>query len=281
MAASSDPRRTPFYFAAHQDDWQLFMNPPAFADVRAGGKCVFVHVTAGDAGLGTGAAGRKHPLYVARENGALSAIRFTADPDWEPPGEPAASVETVNGHAIHCVRYRNTVAYFLRLPDGSPAGTGYADTGFQSLQRLADGRGGTLTAVDRSASYQGWADLVATLRAMIARERQNAPVILHVPDPDATINPGDHSDHYVTAKAALAAVQNLSDVQCVAHLGYAAMSRAENLSGNDRDRQNAVYAVTLAAVAACGHPTAWQHYEQEFIGRGYSRVLTLAPLAAG
>ena len=51
-----------FYFAAHQDDWQLFMNPTAFNDVAgAKTKAVFVHMTAGDAGSGIGTRGRKHP----------------------------------------------------------------------------------------------------------------------------------------------------------------------------------------------------------------------------
>jgi hypothetical protein len=274
MAARPDQHRTAFYFAAHQDDWQLFMNPPAFVDVRAGGACVFVHITAGDAGLGTGTAGRGQPLYLARENGALCAIRFMADPDWEPPAEQTASAETINGHAIHCVRYRNTAAYFLRLPDGSPAGTGYADTGLQSLQRLADGQIDTLTAVDGTTVYRGWSDLTATLRALIECERGDTPATLHLPDPDPVINPGDHSDHSMTAKAALDAAQGLSSCECALHLGYAGMNHPHNLTPQDRDRQNAVYAVTLAGVSACGHPTAWQHYDEEFIGRSYSRILT-------
>ena len=63
--------RVSFYFAAHEDDWQLFMNPSAFQDVAdPKTKTVFIHVTAGDAGEGMGNAGRKHPYYLARENGA-------------------------------------------------------------------------------------------------------------------------------------------------------------------------------------------------------------------
>ena len=62
-----------------EDDWQLFMNPSAFEDVTGGAaKTVFVHVTAGDDGLGVGSGGRKRPYYLARENGALDAIRFMA-----------------------------------------------------------------------------------------------------------------------------------------------------------------------------------------------------------
>jgi len=61
-ADTTRPDKVSFYFAAHQDDWQLFMNPSAFEDVAGGAaKTVFVHVTAGDAGLGTDSGGRQHP----------------------------------------------------------------------------------------------------------------------------------------------------------------------------------------------------------------------------
>src|SRR5215831_4221677 len=79
------PDKVSFYFAAHEDDWQLFMNPSAFQDVINGAaKTVFVHLTAGDAGLGAGLGGRRHPFYLARENGAEAAIRFMADADGAP-----------------------------------------------------------------------------------------------------------------------------------------------------------------------------------------------------
>jgi hypothetical protein len=49
------PDKVSVYFAAHEDDWQLFMNPSAFKDViKDAAKTVFVHVTAGDAGAGMG-----------------------------------------------------------------------------------------------------------------------------------------------------------------------------------------------------------------------------------
>ena len=51
-----------FYFGAHPDDWQLFMNPNAYYDVRGpSNKIVFVYVTAGDAGVGTGNGDRSQP----------------------------------------------------------------------------------------------------------------------------------------------------------------------------------------------------------------------------
>lgn len=85
------------------------MNPPAFRDVLDGVKCVFVHVTAGDTGLGLGNGARKHPLYLAREVGAESAIHFMADQDYRPPVENTVAAVVCNGHALRRITYRNTV----------------------------------------------------------------------------------------------------------------------------------------------------------------------------
>jgi hypothetical protein len=262
-----------FYFAAHQDDWQLFMNPCAFYDVLdASTKTVFIHMTAGDAGLGTKPGGRKHPLYVARENGAESAIRFMADSAGRPPVEKVVSAPSFSSRPIRRVSYRNTVAYFLRLPDGSPDGGGYIDTGHQSLKRLADGQIGVLTAVDGTASYNSWTELVVTVRSILDFERGPAPSVqLNVPELDSVRNASDHSDHYMTAKAALTATESLSSRRLY-YVGYASAKLPENLEGQDRDMKCAVYAVTLAGVAALDHPTSWQHYDQKFIGRNYFRV---------
>src|SRR4029079_13700308 len=63
------PNKVSFYFAAHEDDWQLFMNPSAFQDVIGGAaKTVFVHVTAGDPGVGTGFGGGKDPVFFGDVN---------------------------------------------------------------------------------------------------------------------------------------------------------------------------------------------------------------------
>ena len=201
-ADGGNPDKVSFYFAAHEDDWQLFMNPSAFRGRRSTvrRKTVFVHVTAGDAGLGIGSGGRKHPFYLARENGAETAIRFMADAD-DIPAERIAGPMSFNGHSIYRVSYRNTVSYFLRVPDGSPQGTGYYGTGFQSLKRLADGDNNILSAIDGSTIYHGWSDLVATVRKIVDFERGRAGTVqLNVAELDARINPGDHSDHLMTAQ---------------------------------------------------------------------------------
>jgi hypothetical protein len=256
------------------------MNPTAFYDVLdANTKTVFIHMTAGDAGLGTNTGGRRHPYYAARENGAENAIRFMADSDNRAPGETEVSTPKFNGRQIRRVRYRNTVAYFLRLPDGGTEGVGYAGTGHQSLQRLAQGQIVALTAIDGSASYATWSDLAATLRAIVDSERKQAPAIhLHVPETDSKLNPGDHPDHYMTGQAALAATEDLN-AHRMHYLGYSSAKSPENLSAKDRDMKCAVYAVTVAGVLALNHPMAWQHYDEMFVGRGYVRCEVLCATA--
>ena len=262
-----------FYFAAHQDDWQLFMNPSAFEDVAGGAaKTVFVHVTAGDAGSGTGSRGRQHPYYLARDNGADNAVRFMVDANTSPARE-AVSQMAFNGHAIYRVSYRNTVRYFLRVPDGNVPGTGYASTGWQSLKRFADGKIDTLTAVDNSAVYHGWSDLVATMQAIMAFERGSATLMqINVADPDPRVNPEDHSDHLMVSKLAVDAAKNLGCVRRVYYVDYASSRLPENLNTRKRDMESSVFAVTLAGVLAFDHGTSWRHYDESYVGRNYFRV---------
>jgi hypothetical protein len=268
------PDKVSFYFAAHEDDWQLFMNPSAFEDVIKGAaKTVFVYLTAGDDGLGLGWNGRKHPFYLARENGAETAVRFMADAD-DRPVEKSAGRMSFNGHPLYRVAYRNTVSYFLRVPDGSPSGEGYYDTGFQSLKRLSTNEDVTLAAIDGSTIYHGWNDLVATLRALMDYERGRASLIqINVAETNPRINPGDHSDHLMTAKAALDAAKDAPCVRRVYYVDYASSHLPENLNSEQRDRESSVFAVTLAGVLAFDHnPTSWHRYDKSYVGRNYFRV---------
>ena len=271
--AGDKPDKVSFYFAAHEDDWQLFMNPSAFQDVLDGAsKTVFVHVTAGDAGLGTGQGNRKRPYYLARENGAQEAVRFMADTDHEPSVRNESSA-MVNAHRIFRIAYRNTVSYFLRVPDGNIKGEGFADTGFQSLLRLHKGAIAKMTAVDGSTEYRGWGDLVRTVRAIVDAERGRASLVqINVAETDQAINPDDHADHLMTAQAALDAVKDMACVRRVSYVDYASAKLPENLNAQQRDMESSVFAVTLAGVQAFDHGTSWRHYDQSYVGRNYFRI---------
>src|SRR5690606_36072551 len=78
VAPPASPPMVSVFTVAHQDDWQLFMNPAAYRAMdEAHEKAVFIHVTAGDAGRGV--SGDPVPYYLAREEGALRAVRFMAN----------------------------------------------------------------------------------------------------------------------------------------------------------------------------------------------------------
>jgi hypothetical protein len=267
------PDKVSFYFVAHEDDWQLFMNPSAFEDVaNSGTSAVFIHTTAGDAGLGTGANGRRFPYYRARENGAETAIRFMADAQ-DMPAEKTLARLNFNEHEIERASYGNTVTYFLRLPDGSPTGEGFEGTGYQSLQRLASGDIASIAAVDGSAVYRGWTDLVSTVRAIVQFERGQASALqLNVSELDARLNPKDHSDHLMTARAALQAAAGITCASRYHYVDYASAKLAANLNAQQREMESSVVAVTAAGIAAMDHGSIWKPYYRSYLGRSYFRV---------
>jgi LmbE family N-acetylglucosaminyl deacetylase len=106
------------------------------------------------------------------------------------------------------------VAYFLRLLDGNADDGGYPKTSAQSLKRLAAGQIATLSAIDGSTIYRSWDDLVAALRPIL-RDERTSRVQINVAELDAQINPNDHPDHMMTAKAALEASAGLAGARRV------------------------------------------------------------------
>ena len=170
------------------------------------------------------------------------------------------------------------MSYFLRVPDGNPLGGGYYDTGFQSLKRLAAGDNDELAAVDGSTVYHGWRDLTATVRDDHGFRARHArpPFSSTSRRLDARINPHDHSDHLMTAKAALDAVSDLACVRRVYYVDYHSAKLPENLNAEQRDMASSVFAVTLAGVLAYDHRTSWHHYDEvlcrpELFPRGRGR----------
>src|SRR5206468_4186664 len=154
-------------------------------------------------------AGRSQPYYLARENGANASVMFMADAE-NSPVIPTDSVAFIAGHALKQWLYKDTVSYFVRLPDGDMEGAGYQNTGLQSLKRLHEGAIPAMTAIDGSAKYEEWSDLRNMLRKLIDRERGQATnVWVNIPDTDIKKNTGDHSDHQHMAQAVLEAIADL------------------------------------------------------------------------
>jgi len=282
LGAAPTPAPVSLFVVAHEDDWQLFMNPDATHALDRGGRAVFVHLTAGDGGRGTG--GVPVPFYRAREEGALRAIRFLVNsrtPDQRGLGSTMRrETVTIAGHHLLRVGYGPVVAYFLRLPDGNgDDGQGYASTGHQSLDRLRTGASPVVTAIDGSARYRGWADLTATLAAILAAERTAAPARLHAPEPDPKLNPGDHDDHRNAGRAAQTVVAASGCVTLTFHDGYDTANRPMNVTGDDLLAVVGAWGATTSALADNGAPSTWGTEHNAWLTRQYHRPARSSPCA--
>ena len=278
---TSLPRDTPprpalsVFVVAHPDDWQLFMNPDAFhAMNEPHEKAVFVHVSAGDAGKGVG--GEPIPYYLAREEGALRAIRFMANAanataalgaDTRPEGVDRA------GHKVARHTYANAAAYFLRIHDGNIVNGDDFQEHPLSLQRLRSGASAETRAIDDSARYASWGDFVATLEAVVRSEfAPGATLDLHIAELDERRNPGDHPDHRAVAFAMEEVAARLPCARVTRHQEYATRDRRPNVTGLDFLIDVGTWAATASGLSDSHAGSTWEPGHNAWVGRDYHRV---------
>jgi GlcNAc-PI de-N-acetylase len=263
------------FVVAHPDDWQLFMNPDAFhAMNNPNGKAVFVHVSAGDAGKVLG--GEPTPYYLAREEGALRAIRFMANAAHATAALGADSKpESVDraGHKVARHTYANSVVYFLRIHDGNiVTGNEYREHPL-SLQRLRSGASAETKAIDDSTRYGGWADFVATLEAVVTSEMTpGAALNLHIAELDEGRNPGDHPDHRAVAFAMEEVANHLPCARVSRHEEYATKDRKPNVSGTDYMVDVGTWAATASGLSDGHAGSTWEPGHNAWLGRDYQRT---------
>jgi len=263
------------FVVAHPDDWQLFMNPDAFhAMTRPDDKAVFVHVSAGDAGKVLG--GEPVPYYLAREEGALRAIRFMANAvnataalgaDSRP-----ASVDRA-GHPVARHTYANAVAYFMRIHDGNIVTGDQFQEHPLSLQRLRSGASPETKAIDDSTRYAGWKDFVATLEAVIKSElAPGAALNLHIAELDETRNPDDHPDHRAVAFAMEEVIARLPCARVSRHLEYSSNKHEPNVTGVDYMIDVGTWAATASGLSDNHAGSTWEPGHNSWLGRDYHRT---------
>jgi hypothetical protein len=211
---------TVFYLSGHADDALLFRGEGLFTDMHTQDvKTVQIVLSAGDAGRTDGWWQARETACVESMAGALTA------------GPVAEARVTVNGHRVQRYTAPTWVLYALRLPDGGLDGNGFAATGFRTMTKLRAGTIPSLAAVDGSATYSGWADLVATLRAIVAAQRgTTVHPWVNAADQDRGLSPDDHPDHYAGSEALLqfAAAVGLNRLWWVS---YDIRNRPANLAG--------------------------------------------------
>jgi LmbE family N-acetylglucosaminyl deacetylase len=248
---SNSPSVLDVVLVAHQDDWQLFMGDVVAAQVRTGRPVVFIYLTAGDDG-------RDSLYWTTRERGALESTRVataaTADTAFG-----KCSTTTALEHVIRKCAVGNTESYFLRLPDGRRDGMGFASHSYQSLRKLRGNRITSMSALDGSTAYNGWADLLTTVATLVGEDSVDRAVTIHTSDPSVVVNPHDHFDHRM-AGLLVAESRRKHRWSVVYYAGYALASRAANRS-RDQARQKVALFQAYDAVMTRTHP-GWSAYRE-------------------
>jgi len=262
---------TSVFVSPHPDDWQLFMNPNAYTDLKnPDEKVIFLHTTAGDGGSGTGT-----NFYLAREEGSLRAIRFMSNTFTAGIGSDMnKTTVTINGHQILKFSYRNAIAYFLRLPDGNSNGNGYPLHNGASLRKLYNGTIATISAIDGSATYNSLSDLEATIRSIIETEADPFDEIsFHLADDDSSINPGDHSDHINSSLILQDVAQSMGGVKMNLYTEYATDFKPQNVLNDDLLINAGTWAATASGISDYPYNNSnWDDIHNVWIGKQYFRT---------
>ena len=255
-AQASCAQGSSVYVVAHADDSILFQNPTLEQDIGSG-RCVeTIVVTAGDDGQGSS-------YWMGREAGVKAAYAQIA-------GVPNAWTQADAGIAGHpmprfTLTGEPTVSLvFIRIPDGNLDGSGFASTGFKSLQKLWQGTIPTIAAIDGSSSYTT-GDLINTLSSLIQSAGADQLV---TQDFMGTYGDGDHSDHHTTAYLTEAAGQaDPTPHTLTGYLDYTISSLPANLSASDTQDKQATWfsyapfdplsCQTVSACQASGYAPYW------------------------
>jgi hypothetical protein len=265
---------TMYYFAAHQDDWQLFMSANAYNDVvKSKFHTAFITLTAGDAGNGVDKFGTGLiPYYQARENGSILSAKFLADINSAGQAIKGEYV-TINGHKVYKYVYKNVVCYYLRLPNAHGNGGGYAKTGNQTLKKLHDKTISNIQTIDGTATYASWDDLTNTLLKIVNTEKGNAKSgWINVPDTNETLNKGDHSEHIYSSYAAQDAVANAKWLGIRAYIDYYTQTKAPNLSTEQIENAAALHTCDVAGMINGGYESNWNSEHKAWLPMDYFRV---------
>ena len=261
------------FVVAHQDDWQLFMGDVVAKQIAGEDSATFIYLTAGDDG-------RDSLYWQTRERAAIQSTRLAIGVAAADSAAVKCSTTKVLEHAIRKCVIANTESYFLRLPDGKRNGVGFARHDFESLRKLRGEKITVMTAVDGSAAYRGWGDLLATARVLIGSRSANTDLVVHANDPSVAANPHDHFDHRMVGLL----VNDLRKGQkwnTRYYVGYALATRAANRSTDQAREKTAIFLAYDKEMMRINK--AWSAYEEHpaFYSECMLRTYARTPRSSG
>ena len=268
---------TRVFGVAHQDDWQLFMNPNVANSIQSPeDKTVIIHLTAGDAGYGMG----NDAFYKAREEGALRAVRFlsnTAEDRSKIGDEMSRSVTLIGNHPILTYTYHNTVVYFLRLPDGNGDGSGFELHQQKSLEKFYNRQVVDFKAIDQSTTYTNKEDLLGALKELIATAHTGTQLEIHLSELSEDLNVDDHSDHLTASRFISEAATNQFKGEFYYYIDYQSANLESNLERSEILINSGAWGATASGLSDYRHASLWDDYHTTYLDRQYYRVLPISP----
>ncbi len=268
---------TRVFGVAHQDDWQLFMNPNVANSIQSPeDKTVIIHLTAGDAGYGMG----NDAFYKAREEGALRAVRFlsnTAEDRSKIGDEMSRRVILIRNHPILTYTYHNTVVYFLRLPDGNGDGSGFELHQQKSLEKFYNRQVVDFKAIDQSTTYTNKEDLLGTIKELIATAHTGTQLEIHLSELSEDLNVDDHSDHLTASRFISEAATNQFKGEFYYYIDYQSANLESNLERSEIMINSGAWGATASGLSDHRHASLWDEYHTTYLDRQYYRVLPISP----
>jgi hypothetical protein len=278
------------FFAAHEDDDLLFLNPDIPHAFAAGKYVTVVYLTAGSCTGDTG----EHAYYLDREAGVRAAYARMANvaDEWTVTDQPVRELRLTAQPRISLI--------FFRLPASKSEAGNVCDLAATNLRGLwNDGITDddlALTSLDEAHSYTR-SQLVA---AVIGLLRRWHPTQIETLDNRGLFGTGadvsgrqivftgtggncyyyDHSDHYYSARFAWLADESYTDVHTIArHRGYNIANENANMVAADIPLKRAMFSAYGEHDGAVG-PGPFNAGYENWLLRQYDADASPAPTQA-
>lgn len=269
-----------FFAAAHPDDIELFMGGAVLSDLQSGAPTIFIVLTGGDAGAGTGAVAPGYGINIysngyakTRISAHVSAVRFAAGTAGTPIEATTWGTVTIAGKVVDYAKFGSVYSYHLYLPDGGFGGAGFPGTNYQSLQKLY---GSQIASVDSYGSVKNSytrADVLAVLRGILAKHGAGVSKWINLQESNTALSPNDHSDH---THASLFMQEAASSYPCYSlakFIDYDTANRPENLSEARIRDKFAMWGALNSGLIDLGNPRTYEPGHNVWVPREYLSTL--------